>query len=165
MGRQGLVGRHSRSEVGQRQRLRLVNGLSSRAETLHMNLGLNPPKLSTAVSPLATAAHFRNTRAVSPTAGRGSGRYCPRMEAPPVRQRLISAVRQNSLHAFLSFFSPVCFTLFRSDYFTVQSSAVETGQTAAYSAAPPAPPIVCVSKISMQIHNLLTFTESFSFFS
>lgn len=83
MGRQGLVGRHSRSEVGQRQRLRLVNGLSSRAETLQMNLRLNPPERSTAVSPLATAAHFRNSRAVSPHSRKGLREVLPLHGAPP----------------------------------------------------------------------------------
>lgn len=62
--------------------------------------------------------------------------WCP----PPGCQRLISAVRRNRLHAFLSFLPPVCFALFRSDYFTVKSSAVETGQTPAYSAATTPPP-------------------------
>ena len=43
MGRQGLVARRSHSELGQRQRLRLVNGLSSWGEKLQMKQRLFAP--------------------------------------------------------------------------------------------------------------------------
>lgn len=43
MGRQGLVARRSHSELGQQQRLRLVNGLSYWGEKLQMNHRLYAP--------------------------------------------------------------------------------------------------------------------------
>lgn len=70
MGRQGLVARRSHSELGQRQRLRLVNGLSYWGEKLQMNHRLYTPSWALrsllALQPRTSKAHAHISLTVAP---------------------------------------------------------------------------------------------------
>lgn len=87
MGRQGLVARRSHSELGQQQRLRLVNGLSYWGEKLQMNHRLYAP--SWALRSLLTPQHHtsrkkNNTHTYKPYSSAGVSEALP----PPISSSL-----------------------------------------------------------------------------
>lgn len=93
MGRQGLVARRSHSELGQQQRLRLVNGLSYWGEKLQMNHRLYAP--SWALRSLLTPQPHtsKNTRTYKPYSSAGVSEALP----PPISSSLPLSVSSNSV--------------------------------------------------------------------
>lgn len=88
MGRQGLVARRSHSELGQQQRLRLVNGLSYWGEKLQMNHRLYAPSWALR-SLLTPQPHTSKTCTHKP--------YSSAALPPPISSSLPLSVFSNSI--------------------------------------------------------------------
>lgn len=93
MGRQGLVARRSHSELGQQQRLHLVNGLSYWGEKLQMNHRLYAPSwaLRSLLSPSRTLQE--NTRTYKQHGSSGGSVALP----SPISSSLPLSVSNNSI--------------------------------------------------------------------
>lgn len=164
MGRQGLVARRSHSELGQQQRLRLVNGLSYWGEKLQMNHRLYAPSwaLRSLLTPQSHTS--KNTCTYKPYSGTGVCHF-PYIPLLPSQSPLIpfdysslqsvltsskphKLISEGSIHISFSLTSRFLFSKYRPPsprfawlnsgqviYCTKFNCGLEMSNTDAYSAA------------------------------